>query len=148
MNVKKWYVYIIGIALMLTGCTLERTVDSELDGFWQLEQIEDLDSGEKTDMHESGLYWTVQMRLLEVWNTNKNMFHESVFFRFSREGNVLTLSEPYYDYRNKGDIKIEDASELNRYYIYNLEERFTVEVLTGSTLQLKNERIRFFFRRY
>ena len=127
----------VGVMTLMTGCEIYGSDNGALDGFWQLTEMTVWEDGEQTgptDMRESGIYWGVQGDLLRIGCT---------YFDFEYSGHTLRVWNPY-----SGDTYVEDASELKRYGLYNLEEIFTVEQLTVSEMTLKTELVKLCFRKY
>ena len=52
-------------AILCLSCELETSDNGDLDGFWQLKQVDTLQGGTK-DMRGSGVFWAVQTDLLEA----------------------------------------------------------------------------------
>lgn len=137
--------YFFMACILMTACELETSPNGDLDGFWQLTFIDTLSTGSSADMRASGIFWAVQMRLLEVQDTGTG---KSVFFRFRHTGDSLFLHDPYFDVRRPDIIEVKDAMELQPYGIGHLEERFAVLGLDGNKMRLQSERLRLHFRRY
>ena len=139
MKMKKIGLLLLAVVVMtlMTGCEIYGSDNGALDGFWQLTEMTVWEDGEQTgptDMRESGIYWGVQGDLLRIGCT---------YFDFEYSGHTLRVWNPY-----SGDTYVEDASELKRYGLYNLEEIFTVEQLTVSEMTLKTELVKLCFRKY
>lgn len=143
----KHFLMMMGACLLLMGCELHSSDNGDLDGFWQLCQVESMATGEVTDMRESQQNWSVQGDLLVVrykYSTNV----PEVIFRFRHEGNLLTIYDPYISNRDEGDVKIEDETLLYELNIYHLEEKYVVLELDGDRMTLESEDVRLYFRRY
>ena len=139
MKMKKIGLLLLAVVVMtlMTGCEIYGSDNGALDGFWQLTEMTVWEDGEQTgptDMRESGIYWGVQGDLLRI---------DGTYFDFEYSGHTLRVWNPY-----SGDTYVEDASELKCYGLYNLEEIFTVEQLTGSEMTLKTELVKLCFRNY
>ena len=139
MKMTKIGLLLLAVVVMtlMTGCEIYGSDNGALDGFWQLTEMTVCEDGEQTgptDMRESGIYWGVQGDLLRIGCT---------YFYFEYSGHTLRVWNPY-----SGDTYVEDASEQKRYGLYNLEEIFTVEQLTGSEMTQKTELVKLCFRKY
>ena len=129
-------------AILCLSCELETSDNGDLDGFWQLKQVDTLQGGTK-DMRGSGVFWAVQTDLLEA-----RIGGTGVFFRFSNTGDSLFLSDPYVNNRDSSDIKLTDVARLHELGINELEERFRIMALDGSTMVLQSYMLRLHFRKY
>lgn len=131
------------LCLLFASCEFETSGNGDLDGFWQLRTLDSLHNGRAVDMRGNGVYWAVQVNLLEARSPAAN-----VFFRFNHVGDSLLLSEPYINNRDSADIKVTDATVLRPLGINRLDERFLVETLDGGTMVLRSSVLRLYFRKY
>lgn len=147
---KTALISIITLLFTVSACTIEHSENGALDGMWQLTQLDTLNINDteehSADMRTAGIFWSVQHNLLRMSAVYGDA--NPVFFRFIHSTGNLTLSDPYFDNRQEGDIKIEDPSELDFYSIDSLEPAFYVEKLTSGRMTLRSERFRFHFRKY
>ena len=142
-------VYVLTLCAILVSCELETSGNKELDGFWQMTQVDTLATGGVADTHEALVYWRVQGKLLQIrFSEDGSFLGEGILFRFNREGTVLTLSSPVRHHLYETDEPIEDVEELKPFGIYDLEEVFTLEVLNDDYLVLSNDVLCLHFRRY
>jgi len=137
--------YFFMACILMTACELETSPNGDLDGFWQLTFIDTLSTGGSVDMRKSGVYWAVQMHLLEIQDAETG---QGVFFHFQHTGDSLFLYDPYFNTRRPDIIEVKELAVLQPYGINRFEERFAVQALDGSRLQLQSERLRLHFRRY
>jgi hypothetical protein len=145
---KRLLIYIIGVALAVTACDIERSDNGDLDGLWQLAAVDTLPQGGTADMRDSQITWGVQGSLLETRVAPSEKEGDIIVFRFSHTGDELVLTQPYIYKREKGDIAVENDSLLMKFGITRLEEHFKVLELTGSHMQLQSDRLRLHFRKY
>lgn len=147
---KTALISIIILLFTASACTIEHSENGDLDGMWQLTQLDTLNINDteehSADMRGAGIFWSVQRNLLRTAAVYGG--YDPVFFRFVHSSDRLTLSNPYFDNREEGDIKIEDPSLLAFYNIDALEQTFYVEKLTSGKMTLRSERFRFHFRKY
>lgn len=136
----------VSVLMVLTSCTTETSDNGDLDGMWQMTQIDTLSTGGQTDMRNSGIFWSVQKNLLQTSALYNNDL--GVFFRFRHNNAQLTISNPYFNNRQEGDIKVEEPEVLQKYGIDGLEQTFDIEQLTSGRMKLKSERFRLHFRKY
>ena len=125
------------IISLLFCCTLfacshfESTDTGDLDGFWHMERIESMPSGDVTDLSSKRLFWAVQYKLINVRDAD-NVYGD-FYLRFSREAGSLRLYSPYInswhenEEGNGGDIPLDDATALYPYGIMSLDETFEVD---------------------
>ena len=133
---------------LLTSCTLETSGNGDLDGFWQLTQLDTLSTGGTTDMRERNAFWAVQHQFLEIKHPHGDV-RMNVIFSFEQTKDSLILTEPFFNNRDASDIKIDDPSQLLDFAgIENVREAFFVATLNGSKMELQSKRYLFHFRRY
>ncbi len=145
----KKLIYILFACVLMVSCELETSGNKEFDGFWQLRQVDTLETGGTKDMRESNIYWSVQGKLLEVRHVvNEEHEGDGFLFRFQRDGSSLILSSPYRHYRHDPDEPVEDVEILKPYGIFHLEEAFYIETLNDDDMVLNNDVLRLYFRKY
>jgi hypothetical protein len=127
---------------------MESSDNGDLDGMWQLARIDTLMTGNSADMRYSQVVWCMQGTLLETRIADHFDMEDDVIFRFSLTGDSLKLYSPYFSYRNLGDVKVEDARLLHPFGITRLEERFLVQQLSSSDMQLQSDSLRLYFHKY
>jgi hypothetical protein len=64
----------LALCMLLVSCELETSGNKELDGYWQMSQVDTLATGGITDTREALIYWGIQGKLLQI--------------RFSENGNI------------------------------------------------------------
>ena len=142
-------VYVLTLCAILVSCELETSGNKELDGFWQMTQVDTLATGGVADTHEALVYWGVQGKLLQIrFSEDGSFLGEGILFRFNREGTVLTLSSPVRHHLYETDEPIDDVEILKPFGIYDLEEVFSIEELNDDRMVLFNDELRLHFRRY
>lgn len=129
----------------LAACEIESHDNGKIDGFWHLEYIDTLETGGILDVSNEKLFWSVQVRLLEVSNRSKG---SKFIFSFRQADGSLYLSDPLVSNRGEGDIIVEDPSVLAPYGINSLEETFSVEALDGSKMILRSETLRLKLKKF
>lgn len=143
----KRLIYIfMATVLLTTSCELETSDNGDLDGMWQMHSVDTLATGGKADTRSLGIFWAVQMRLLEMVDT-KGVTYKT-FFRFEYTGDSLLLSDPYIDNRDSNDIKVTDPAILYHYGVSSLNPRLKVEHLSSDNMTLVSDRLRMYFRKY
>ncbi len=131
--------------LWLTSCDLEMSDNGDLDGYWQLAQVDTIGGG-SCEMVTSRVFWAVQMNLLEVSKAESSL--GKYLLRFDLKEDHLKLYDPYLSARNTGDEKVTDAEKLKPFGIQGLEEDFKILKLDGSKMILESEVLRLEFNRY
>lgn len=145
----KRIVYILALSVMLVSCELETSGNKELDGYWQMSQVDTLSTGGVADTREALVYWGVQGKLLQIrFSENGKFLGEGLLFRFNRENGMLTLSSPILHHLYETDEPISDVELLKPFGIFNLEEVFSIEELNDDVMVLASDTLRLHFRRY
>ena len=140
---------ILALSILMVSCELETSGNKELDGYWQMEQVDTLSTGGVADTRESLVFWGIQGKLLQIrYSEGGNYLGEGLFFRFSREDSYLRLYSPVFHHLYETDEPIEDVEILKPFGIFNLEEVFYLEVLNDDALVVSNDQLRLYFRRY
>ena len=109
--------------------------------------MEDLLTGELSDMRENGITWSFQGDLLYLRDAEGHI----ILCHFELVDNVLRLYDPHYSLRHKeeeADVPVEDVADLIPYGISELEEYFKVLELDGNTMRLESMDVRLTFRKY
>ena len=141
--------YILTLGMLFVSCELETSGNDELDGYWQMSQVDTLSTGGVADTREALVYWGIQGKLLQIrFSENGKYLGEGFMFRFNREDDVLTLSSPILHHLYKTDEPITDVEVLKPYGIFDLEEAFAIEELNDHNMVLTNDVLRLHFRRY
>lgn len=141
--------YILTLGMLFVSCELETSGNDELDGYWQMSQVDTLSTGGVADTREALVYWGIQGKLLQIrFSENGKYLGEGFMFRFNREDDVLTLSSPILHHLYKTDEPITDVEVLKPYGIFDLEEAFDIEELNDHHMVLTNDVLRLHFRRY
>ena len=145
---KRLYIYIIGVVLLMTGCDVETSDNGDLDGFWRMSSMTSVYSSmlPGVDMRQSGLTWSFQGRMLELRDVNDRQ--KDIVMSFQHEGETLRVYDPYFVERDSGDIRIEDVSYLIPYGINHTDDSFTVRELSGDRMVLSNILVTLEFRKY
>lgn len=140
---------LLAICFMLVSCELETSGNGNLDGYWQMSQVDTLETGGIADTRESLIYWAVQGKLLQIRYSENNVYlGEGLLFRFTHENSLLTLSSPVIHHLYETDEPIDDVEILKPFGIYRLEEKFSVDLLDENNMVLTNDMLRLHFRRY
>ena len=144
-----WQVcFLVGVAICsLCACEFHTGDNGDLDGFWHLESIEDLQTGEVQYVGEERLFWSYEASLMYLQGASTGMF----YLRFQHADNTLKVYEPrerVVHNGEEGSPLVTDPSVLLPYGITALEESFQVEKLKGSTMILCSEVYRLKFEKF
>lgn len=143
---KKIILFLLLTIVALTACDFEVSDNGDLDGYWQLSQLDTLATNGTTDMRNSGYFWAFQVKLMEI--TDVQGHQRNILFRFDHTDNLLRIYDPIADKRQISDSIITDVSTLQPYGIEHLDETLTVEKLNSERMILTNQSYRFHFRKY
>ena len=144
-NISK-YIAIATLALgTLTACEIESHDNGKIDGFWHLERIDTLATGGTLDVSNEKLFWSVQVRLLEVSNRATG---SKYIFSFRQADGSLYLYDPLVSDRREDDPVVEDVKVLAPYGINSLEETFAVEAIDGKKMILRSETLRLNLKKF
>jgi hypothetical protein len=133
--------------LTLAACDWESSDNGNLDGFWQMTDVDTLATGGHEIVKEQALTWSFQGRILEV----RQATHKGTpiyIFKFSHEGDVLKTFNPYLNNRDMEDPLVEDVKDIEPFGFSALSQQFQVLKLTGSRLILQSPSLRLTFRKY
>lgn len=137
----------IGTLLLLIACDWESSDNGNLDGFWQMTDVDTLATGEHENVKEKALTWSFQGRIMEV----RQATHKGTpiyIFKFSHEGDILKTYNPYLNDRDKEDPIVEDVKDIEPFGFTALSQQFNVLKLTSSRLILQSPTLRLTFRKY
>lgn len=145
-NILRTFV-LFAVMATLSSCSWFETDNAgDLEGLWHVRSVESKVDGTKTDLSSERYYWAFQKKLLQM--ENKEGKAETLLWRFQRDENKLTISQPYRYDRENGDEPLESTDLLAPYFIDNLEETFTIEHLGSGTMLLSSETVRLSFRKF
>ena len=134
-------------ASLLSSCSWFETDNAgDLEGLWHLRSVENLDDGSVADYSRQRIYWAFQKNLLEMEDKSGNT--AVLLWRFSHQEGKLIISSPYRYDRENGDELLETTELLEPYFIYNLEETFTIEHLGSGTMRLASPTVRMSFKKF
>ena len=87
-------IFLLAASLVLaTSCgdLIETSDNGNLDGYWQLAQVDTLATGVTADMTDSKVFWGVQGKFLNVLDTHEAPSY-GYMFRFQHTADSLWLS--------------------------------------------------------
>ena len=137
------------MGLLFVSCDLETSGNGDLDGYWQMSQVDTLATGGVADTRESLIYWGIQGNLLQIRYSENNLYlGEGLLFMFEKKKPLLTLSSPMVHHLYETDEPIDDVEVLKPFGIYRLEEVFSIDRLDDKYMVLTNDVLRLHFRKY
>lgn len=137
---------LMATAFLFASCDFHVSDNGDLDGFWQLTDVDTLANGHSGDVRELQVFWSVQADLLEMHDIGDE--HPRLLFRFKHEGDRLILSSPIANNRSISDSIVTDVNTISFYGLSHLTETLQVLQLTGQKMTLQSERLRMYFRKY
>lgn len=140
----KKIIFLLTILLSLSSCSVEMTNNGDLDGFWQMYEMQ-VDGGEIKDMRNTGNTMGVNFNIMSFREGGN---YDCIYCRFDNDGTYLRI----YDFRvgkhDITDLPVEDPSTLNVFGIFSLDEKFKIETMTSSSMILRSERALLKLRKY
>ncbi len=145
---KKSFLLLAACLVMAVSCgdLFETSGNGDLDGYWQLSQVDTLQNGASADMTGSKVFWAVQGKFLDIIDTHRSNY--GYMFRFQHTADSLLLSDARVNQRELFDSLLTDVSPLRPLGVNDLAEHFLVEQLTGSRMVLRGKVLRLHFRKF
>lgn len=142
---KRNIIYILSVALSLLvfqSCELETSDNGNLDGNWQLMQIDTLATGGRNDVKDQQLFYAVQVRLLCL-NAYNTAVSSNMYFYFEHTADSLKLKPASSD-----GHAMYHVSSLRPYGINRELESFKVMLLNSDKMQLRSDSLLLTFRKF
>lgn len=141
----------IAALMVLTACELHTSDNGDLDGFWQLTQMDTLSTNRSGDVRSMKIFWAVQgdmleMRDLHTYDVEEQ--HEMLNFRFRLEQGRLYLTEPIANDRDISDSIVTSTATVAFYGLSRTDEVLDVVQLSAEKMTLQTELYRMYFRKY
>lgn len=91
-QINRCIVFLVGmIALITVGCTKKAPVCEKLEGFWRLERIYNLETGEVETCNR--LFWAIQLGMIELRDLGDNGYGTYIgIYRYNEEAQTLELA--------------------------------------------------------
>jgi hypothetical protein len=153
---------IIGLIMLLTvgvfSCD-KLPKNDDLDGMWHLQQVTSLNvvPEEEEDVTEKGIYWNVNLDLLQIYSKNQVMYHDDksgkdvyhAYCRFEYTGTTLNVNKVYLSFDVKDSLLTDPATTiLEPYGIVGCADEFNIEQLGSKSMILVSDDKRLVFRRF
>ena len=142
---KQYIIYILALvvaSLSFQSCEFEASDNGDLDGNWQLVQIDTIATGGRNDVKSQQLFYSVQMKMLCLYAYNADA-ETNMFFHFEHTSDSLKLKSA----RNDGKV-IYSVASLRPYGINKEEEAFKVMLLNSEKMQLRSDSLLLTFRKF
>ncbi len=136
------FIFIAGL-LMLQSCELETSNNGNLDGNWQLMEIDTLATGGIANVKDYQMFYSVQMRLLNLRTYNNTSISSDLYFHFENTGDSLKLITA----SSKGEIMYK-VSTIQPYGLNKEEESFKIISLDANYMQLRSDCLLLKFRKF
>ena len=137
------YILLVVVAqLVFQSCELETSDNGNLDGNWQLMQIDTLATGGRNDVKEHQLFYSVQVRLLCLKGYDGSTSSD-LYFHFEHTADSLKLKPASSD----GHVMYHVPS-LRPYGINKELESFKVMLLNSDKMQLRSDSLLLTFRKF
>ncbi|MBR5633854.1 MAG: lipocalin-like domain-containing protein [Prevotella sp.] len=135
----------------LTACglvELHSSKNGDLDGFWHLETVDTLATGNSADLREELRFWMFQGGIFQCQSPDF-LNGQRLVSQFSHEDGQIILWKLLYDRREEGDPVVENVELLQPFGINQIEgSTFRVEELSGSKMTLSTETLRLSFKKH
>lgn len=136
------------IATLAISCE-NYLVNGDLDGFWQVQEIEEKATGNVTRCN-GDIYYSFQQELVLISYVSPDIptgqMKENYIAYFTHENDSITMSD-FRLYLDK-DATQATLPELAKFGLYETYNRFQVEKLDSRSLILNSEKSRIVFRKY
>lgn len=153
-QIKALFAFSIMTPLLLS-CEMEASGNGKLDGFWHLEAVDTLATGNTCDYRERKIFWAVEYKLVAVRNFASDATSDGYYFRFSQSSDSLILFSPYANHWHQdngeegGDIPMTEVNvEMKDMGVNHLEEHYHKDALSGSKMVLSNKEYRLRFTKF
>ena len=142
---KRSLIYILSVVvalLVFQSCELETSDNGDLDGNWQLMQIDTIATGGSYNVKDYQLFYSVQVRLLclKAYNAAVSSY---IYFHFEHTADSLKLKPASSD----GHIMY-TVSILRPYGINKEQEAFKIMLLNSDRMQLRSDSLLLTFRKF
>ena len=138
----------LSVIALLLSCE-SYLINGDLDGFWQARSIENKHTGEITNCN-GDIYYSFQQELVLLSYvspeipTGQMKENYIAYFTYGNDSIAMTDFRIYLD----ADGKQVPLTELVKFGLYDIYNRFLVEKLNKKSLILNSEKSRIVFRKY
>ena len=125
--------FILLLATTFVACQKEDE-NGDLSAFWKILEIEDHSTGETINLTEESHFWSIQLNLLEIRQTEEDI----TYCRFQHTGDSLMVQA----------VEPQDA-DLKLWGIYdNTNERYKVLLLNSKNMILNSKYAKIIFKHF
>lgn len=147
----KRYIYrlLILLTIIVTSSCESYLIHGNLDGFWQVESIEDKNTGDVTYCN-GDTYYSFQRDLVLISYASPNIptgqMKENYIAHFTYENDSIYMT----DFRIYLDRNGKQAplSELAKFGLYETFNKLGIEKLNDKSMILSSKRVRIMFKKY
>ena len=142
---KQYILYILALvvaSLSFQSCEFEASDNGDLDGNWQLMQVDTIATGGRNDVKSQQLFYSVQMKMICL-NAYNTIAESNLFFHFDHTGDSLKLKSASNDGKAMYPVGL-----LRPYGINKEEESFKVMLLNSERMQLRSDSLLLSFRKF
>ena len=147
----KRYIYrlLILLTIIVTSSCESYLIHGNLDGFWQVESIEDKNTGDVTYCN-GDTYYSFQRDLVLISYASPNIptgqMKENYIAHFTYENDSIYMTDfrIYLDRNGKQT----PLSELAKFGLYETFNKFGIEKLNDKSMILSSKRVRIMFKKH
>lgn len=147
----KRYIYrlLILLTIIVTSSCESYLIHGNLDGFWQVESIEDKNTGDVTYCN-GDTYYSFQRDLVLISYVSPNIptgqMKENYIAHFTYENDSIYMTDfrIYLDRNGKQT----PLSELAKFGLYETFNKFGIEKLNDKSMILSSKRVRIMFKKH
>ena len=142
---KHFYLLLITASIILTlgACEFETSNNGNLDGNWQLTEVDTLHTGGIKDMKALQIFYAIQMRLINVSAFNDPNVGGNYYFHFEHQGDSLIFKTA-----NSEGKTMYTTEQLQPFGLNKEAERFKIISLSSNNMILKSEMLILKFRKF
>lgn len=134
--------------VLFASCSIETSDNGDFDGFWHLERVDTINTGNSADLSKDYIFWGVQDKLIQLEADSMRYF-----FRFAQSSDSIVLSTPYVSKPNDAgwqgaDTLLTDPTPLNHFGVEGLEVHYHKDQLSGSRMVLRSPKLVLHFRKF
>mgnify|MGYP003472103297 CR=1 FL=1 len=146
---KYTYILIVLFTTLFASSCESYQIHGELDGYWQVQSIENKQTGEITQC-KGDTYYSFQRDLVLVSYVSPNIptgqTKENYIAYFTHENDVITMTD-FRIYIDR-DGKQAPLSKLEKFGLHETFNTFYIEKLNNTSLILNSEKRRIVLRKY
>lgn len=135
------------LSLLMPLPSCHKWDNGDLDGFWQLAEVDTLATGGHHYMATDQIFWAFQGSLVQMEQTGEAYPY---IFVFDRTDDQLSLSKGVRNWRSEGDIVLQDSDlvHLAPMGVHSLNATYVIEKNDSRRLILDDGQFRLRFNRF